>query len=373
MTLARRLAALCLLGLVTISPAGAQESGPAPVAALGEADYAAIVAGVIDGAVVPGFATLDEAAARFSGDVAAFCAAPDASGLAGLRGSFRETVLAFSAVEYLRFGPLLEDHRLERLAFWPDARGLGLRQVQGALAAADESAASAETLAGKSVAMQGVTALDFLLAGAGADDLAVPGAADFRCRYAAAAAANVAGIAGDLDAAWSDAASPARRLFAEPGPDNPMFQTSREAAGEIFKQVATGLEIVADHKLRTILGETPEKAKPRLAPFWRSGLTMASVRADVAGLRSVVAASGAAGRLPAELAWLGNAIDFEFANAERAAARLDAPIERVVSEPDLRALAGYLALTLSSLRAEVGSDLTGAIGLSKGFNSLDGD
>ncbi|ODN71880.1 hypothetical protein [Methylobrevis pamukkalensis] len=39
----------------------------------------------------------------------------------------------------------------------------------------------------------------------------------------------------------------------------------------------------------------------------------------------------------------------------------------------LRDLAGYLMLTVQSLKAEVGGDLTAAIGLEKGFNSLDGD
>ena len=67
------------------------------------------------------------------------------------------------------------------------ARALRCKQVQAALAEKDASATSPETLQGKSVAMQGLVALEYLLFGTGADELATADA-DYRCDYASAIA-----------------------------------------------------------------------------------------------------------------------------------------------------------------------------------------
>ncbi len=68
-------------------------------------------------------------------------------------------------------GPAREDNRFERLFFWPDRRGRGLRQVQGILAEEDETATDPATLYQKSVAVQGLLALDFVLSGEGNETL----------------------------------------------------------------------------------------------------------------------------------------------------------------------------------------------------------
>ena len=93
------------------------------------------------------------------------------------------------------------------MLFWPDRKGIGLKQVQAALAAKDPTAADAAQLAGKSVAMQGLGALEFVLFGTGAETLAGTGDA-YRCAYGAAIAANLDGIAAELD----DCLGSARRL-----------------------------------------------------------------------------------------------------------------------------------------------------------------
>ncbi len=109
--------------------------------------------------------------------------------------------MAWARIEIVRVGPVLDDNRFERILFFPDRKSLGLKQVQRLLAEKDESATSAGTLKGKSVAVQGLGALDFVLNGTGADDLAKE-PNGFRCRYGAAIAAILAGLGQDLAAAW---------------------------------------------------------------------------------------------------------------------------------------------------------------------------
>ncbi|SON54817.1 putative periplasmic lipoprotein [Hartmannibacter diazotrophicus] len=370
--LAGTLLLTCLTPVAAL--AQARGEGSTQAANLSEAEFGAIVANAIDGEIRPGFKALAAKADVFWDDAKALCKAPDAAHLDTARKAFAATVTAWSRVEFWRFGPLMEEHRLERMAFWPDARSLGLKQVQAALAKKDDTATSVESLVQKSVAMQGLTALDYLLYGSGAETL---GKADdaggaYRCHYAEAAAANVADMAGQLQTAWTGPDG-AAALFEKPGSNNPLFQTSKEAAGELFQQVATGLEIIGDHKLKVALGKSVDDAKPKLAPFWRSGLTMATVAANFEGLRGLVEASGAGKKLDPSLEWLDNSIRFEFDNAIDAARKLDKPIEDVVTTPDDRKLASYLVLKTLSIRDNVGSDLVAGIGLEKGFNSLDGD
>src|SRR3546814_8604156 len=47
--------------------------------------------------------------------------------------------------EFLRFGPLVAANRYERIYFWPDPRGITLRQVQGLLGQADGSRSEEHT------------------------------------------------------------------------------------------------------------------------------------------------------------------------------------------------------------------------------------
>ena len=58
---------------------------------------------------------------------------------------------------------MLQDNRFERILYYPDRKGLGLRQVQALLAEQDASVLAVGALEGKSVAVQGLGALEFVL------------------------------------------------------------------------------------------------------------------------------------------------------------------------------------------------------------------
>ena len=116
-------------------------------------------------------------------------------------------------------------------------QGLGLKQVQAVLASQDATAADPATLAGKSVAMQGLGALEFVLFGTGADVLAATGDG-FRCRYGAAIAANLDAIAAALQDEWQAPDGFAARWTA-PGPENPLYRDRQEALTELSKCSST--------------------------------------------------------------------------------------------------------------------------------------
>jgi len=345
--------------LVLAAPAGAEEPLPA-------------VSAAVEGFVRPAHEAFKTQGAELAASMDALCAAPSPPALEEARQGFRDAALAWGRAEVIRFGPAAEDNRIERALFFPDRKGAGLRQVQAALAKEDASAADVNTLRGKSVAMQGFSALEFILWGTGAEALAGP-AAGFRCAYGGAVADNLASIGAELDQAWDNSEGFAA-AWGSPGPENPYFRDEQEALGELVGAVLEGLERLRDQRLKSFVGETPEKDRPKQALFRRSGLTLAMAEANLEGLADLWAASKLGDSLPAGQAWIADGIRFEFANARRTAVELaKQPLEGILAEPPARGKLGYLVVVTSSLSDIFERRLSPALGLSTGFSSLDGD
>jgi predicted lipoprotein len=329
-----------------------------------------IINGAIYGFVRPSYHAFRESTSSLSEAGKVLCAAPSQAALDAARNAFGETVDAWSRIEIVRFGPVTEQNRLERVLYWPDRKSIGLKQVQAALAAKDPSAADPAQLAGKSVAMQGLGALEFVLFGTGAEALATGDA--HRCSYGAAIAGNLDAIAGELDTAWADPEG-FSKTWANPSADNPLFRDGTEAVTEVMDVFVTGTELVRDVRLGGFLGKEAKDDKPKQALFWRSGKTVDALARNLAGMKALLEASKLAGALPADQAWMGNEALFEFSNAANAAAGAEGPIAGVLADPDRRGKLVYFGLVTSSLSNIFGTQMSGALGLTAGFSSLDGD
>ena len=187
-------------------------------AAHAEADHAGIARAALEQYIRPGYTDLAESAEALSQSVGALCEQPSATALKGAQTAFAATVAAWSKIEPIRFGPVAEADRYERIFYWPDPKGLGGRQVHEALAKQDQGVTDSKALAGKSVALQGLPALEDLLYGDGAEALVKgAGPAAFRCRFAASIAANVAAMTKEIEQGWQKGA-PYTKAYLEPGP-----------------------------------------------------------------------------------------------------------------------------------------------------------
>ena len=329
-----------------------------------------IVNRAIDGFVRPGYHTFHETTTALSEAGKALCATPSQAALDAARKSFGATVDAWSQIEIIRFGPVTEENRLERVLFWPDRKGTGLKQVQAALTAEDATAADPAQLAGKSVAMQGLGALEFVLFGTGSEALATGDA--YRCSYGAAIAGNLVAIAAHIDTAWAVPDGFAK-TWATPSADNPLYRDGTEAVTELMDVFVTGTELVRDVRLGGFLGKEAKDDKPKQALFWRSGKTVDALAGNLAGMKALLEASKLAGALPVDQAWMGGEALFEFSNAANAAAGTEGPIADVLADPGKRAKLAYFGLVTSSLSEIFGTQMSGALGLTAGFSSLDGD
>lgn len=331
----------------------------------------AVIGQAIDGFIRPGYERYRQATGDMVTSSRALCDSPSQATLEATRQSFGAAVDAWSAVEIVRFGPVSEQNRLERTLFWPDRKGTGLKQVQAALADEDASATRPDSLAAKSVAMQGLGALEFVLFGAGAEALATANAA-YRCAYGAAIAGNLNAIAGELVAGWA-AADGFAAEWASPGPDNPLYRDGTEAVTDLLGVFIEGLELVRDVRINGFLSRQKEADKPRQALFWRSGKTVDSIAANLGGMRALFVASHLGDALSPDAAWLADSAAGQFDNAAATAATIDAPVESVLSDPERRAQLEHLRLITSSLSDLFGTRISGDLGITAGFSSLDGD
>jgi predicted lipoprotein len=340
-------------------------------AAIDDARARNIITSAVSDFVRPAYAGFAQSTQALTDDVKALCAAPSQTALEAARARFTETVQAWSQAEVIRFGPITAENRQDRILFWPDRRSIGLKQVQAILSGQDETAADPATLAGKSVASQGLGALEYVLFGTDAETLATADGA-FRCRYASAIAANLDGMADDLDAAWQDPED-ISWLWSYFGADNDRYRTAEEALGELVDVAVHGLEQVRDVRLNGFLGAKPDADKPRSAIFWRSEQTTPSLAGNLAAMHRLLQASGVMNLVSDDGSWIPGAIDYEFGNAEAIAKDLDEPTERLLADPESRSKLEFLRIATSSLSGLVGQRLTGDIGLTVGFSSLDGD
>jgi predicted lipoprotein len=237
--------------------------------AYAEGDPAAIARASLTEVIRPGYAALASTTGALKDKMGALCKQPSVDALGQAKSAFVGAVDAWSKVEVLRFGPITQDRRYERLFYWPDPKGISLRKVQDALSKHENSVTLPDELAAKSVALQGLPALEYLLYGEGAEALAksnrvvdgleplpnVDSEGAFRCSFALSVATNVSRIARNVVEGWREG-SAYEKAFLGPAPNNRLFHTPEEVTHDLFKSFASGIELVRDEKLGKPLGAT---------------------------------------------------------------------------------------------------------------------
>ncbi|MEM9532800.1 MAG: imelysin family protein [Pseudomonadota bacterium] len=309
-----------------------------------------------------GYARLAAAAGAQRDAVDQWCGDTTDANHAAARAAFPELALAWSAVEWLRLGPIVADHRFERLFYWPDRGGRGRRQLIRLLQ--DPPSAGPMTtavLAEKSVAVQGLPALEYLLFGD-----AKPASV---CRLAPAVAAQLAATSAALAADWSAAAD----LTAALGTDGASLSSDRALAA-VLQAADQHLKGMADYKIAAPLGDGEATARPGLAPFAVWGQTAATLREATTELTALF--SGPFQELlPAASRYQGEALLRELATAGTQLEQLadSGSWSTLLEDARHRARLNYLQQPLLGGHALLSETLSPALNLTQGFNSADGD
>ncbi|MEM5471508.1 imelysin family protein [Hoeflea sp. AS60] len=320
----------------------------------------------------PGYAAVNVAASDLTAAVTALCSAPSDENLQASRSAFRAAVDGWARIEWLRLGPVMSDNRLERILFFPDRKGTGRKQVQAAIASKDESVTEVSTLAGQSVAMQGLGALEFILFGSGSDALA-KSEASHRCAFAKAASSNLVDLSDEIIAGWQDDADLVP-VFLKPGPENPLFRTDQEALNLLLGQMIHGLDAIRDTRVSAFLDqENPDHDRPKSALFWRSDMTLPSISANLEGLEALFNESGIEVVSKDSAPRLADTIRFEFRQATDTAKSLEAPVSDLLGNAETREKLVYLDYAIKIIVGRLDEEFAQAGGLAVGFSFGDGD
>jgi predicted lipoprotein len=355
---------LALLLLLTASPALAQ----VPLT------QREMIGEVIHNYIRPNFHAFNQAGETLQARAEALCAAPSPEALEASREAFRDFLLAYARVEFVTAGPLGVGDRVLRLLLWPDPKGIVLKQIQTTIAKKDETATDPKTLYDKSVGLQGLMALEFVLFGTGADDLA-SAKGDYRCRYGLAVTSLISGLAKTIDAEWQEEGEAgAAGQMTDPKPDAENYRTLTEVMEKLAATLVHGTDAIRDTRLTPVLGAEGDKPRPKAGIFWRSNMTMPMLAAEFASLSDFFDGARLRDGLQIKDDWIADGAEYEFDNAAKTLASLDDDTwEEIVASESGREALGHLIIVTGSLDKILGDNLARAFGLAIGFSALDKD
>jgi hypothetical protein len=342
-----------------------------PAHALDETKAADVMQKAVDLFIRPGYHDFRTKAEALSTATDTFCGAPSEAGLKTLAGAFTTVVTAWGHIEIVQSGPVMDENRFDRVLFYPDRKGMGLKQVQSLLATPQDDATDAAHLKDKSVAIQGLSAYEFVFFGSYPESV-VHDKNNFRCRYGAAIAHNIASIAGEVDDAWSKPGGIADQ-WKKPSATNKVFRTGQEAITALIGIHVHGLETVRDQRIKQFYKGKGEKALPKQALFWRSGNTAAVLSANVDGLMTLWETADPGVFLPDDSRSLSSSVLFDYKTVRGGLSRLDPPTAENLGEAKYVARLDFIELTLKDTIQRIDNDIAASIGLGASFSFSDGD
>jgi hypothetical protein len=321
-----------------------------------EIDQTAAIDRVVAGFIRPGYADLAARSRDLADSFAGLCPAATPTAVAATRAAFQKAADAWATIEIVRIGPIADDLNYDRMDHYPERKGIIGRGLAG-LYALPEGADLADTRMNEvSVAVQGFSAVERILfdPDAEAQLLGDGPAGHRRCAIGKAIAGGIATRSAALSAGW--AGLTAARL-----PDD-----ARTTLGLIATDVLTLYKLVGDTKISGVIGAAPDAMNEKAGPMWRSGRATRIVALNLAAAARVT-------ELLVEGIPAGRDIAVAARAAADAAARLPGPIDRLAASARTRGRVMQLLTALRTARDGINTNLPGVLGITLGFNALDGD
>ncbi|MEM8654331.1 MAG: imelysin family protein [Pseudomonadota bacterium] len=301
----------------------------------------------IDTHILPGQTALAHATDDLASDAAANCT-PEA-----VRPAFHAAYDAWISISHIQFGPIEDQALTLQMSFWPDPKDSTGKALARLTAAQDPIVDDPGAWAEVSAAAQGFTALERLLYEAQAD-------ADYACRLTQVIATGLADKSAAILADWPAFAT----LMTTAGADgNTRFQSEDEAQRALYTALSTGLEFLHDQRLGRPLG-TFDRPRPRRAEARRSERAQRHIELSLAALEDL-----ATSMIDSDL----TDTRAVFTKARELAAALEDPALAGVSDPIRRIRVEALQRTVRDIQNAVNTDIGKPLGITAGFNSLDGD
>ncbi|MEM9060880.1 MAG: imelysin family protein [Pseudomonadota bacterium] len=321
------------------------------------AQQAPDIEAVVEKHILAGYLAFETATRDLADQAEADCR-PDSE---PLRAAFHDAFDAWLKVSHLRFGPSEVDNRAFALAFWPDPRSKTRKALARLIANRDAIVSDPAEYKTLSVAARGLYALERLLFD---PEYTAPETSEYVCALTRAVATDIASTATEIGGDWRGGFAAELAGF---GVGDSRYRTELEALQEVFKALSTGLQFSSEARLGRPLG-TFERPRPKRAEMRLSERSQRNV------LESLDALQDLSRHLAANEPEIAANLDSAFAFARQSASNIgDDPVFASVSEVQGRLMVEILQQSIDGIREIVLVELGPALGVSKGFNALDGD
>ncbi|MEM9974088.1 MAG: imelysin family protein [Pseudomonadota bacterium] len=302
---------------------------------------------VVNAHILPGFERFAAASSELDATATANCRGAE------IEEAFHTAFDAWITVSHLTLGPIEDMGLTLSFAFWPDPKDQTGKALARLITDGDPVVEDPAAYADVSVAAQGFFALERMLFDAPASDA-------YACALTRAIAAVLAKNANNVVAEWSQFAG-VITTAGEAG--NARFQSEEEARRAIYTALSTGLEFIHDQRLARPLG-TFDRPRPRRAEARRSGRSLRNVEVSLRALQDLTTAFRAA---PTER------LDAAYSTAFDRIGSIESGDFSGVADPGQRLRVEALQVDVREIQIETMNEIGAAMGLSAGFNALDGD
>ena len=221
---------------------------------------------VINSIILANYRELRAATITLMDTVVDFCADENTKKQHTIQQAFIQVRFAWAKAQIVTFGPISFLRRKERFDFWPDKHRVGERQVRNLLNLTTPLPEDLLALQNKSVAIQGLGALERML-------YAKSGfVTEKQCHLSILIAENLANIAGEVFAQWSEKPILFQNDLLNPQSGITFFADASEVVSTIANDMTTQLRIVSDIKLaRSLPTRGKNKGNFRKLEAWRTG------------------------------------------------------------------------------------------------------
>ncbi len=330
------------------------------------------VLAVVDQFIIPAYRALAQATDAQEKAWTVFAAKRESSDLEPLYVAYNATCDAWANVQIVKTGPTSLFLRTERFAYWPEARNVTQRTLDALIALNDPKELAPDKLARDSVAAQGLTALERLLYGSGDKNLAgllkAPGrAGQWRTQVGQGIARNLNVIAKDVLAEWT-APDGVRAAIAANKAWKTIFADAPEAARLLLTDLVAGFKLMHDVKLLPVMGANSDVAKPALAEAWRSRRSQRDLKLNLEAahaMTKIFAEPIPASHKPK--------IEALYAAATKATDAVPADLGEAAADKTRRPRVEAARAAIKAVQVELAKMVPADLGITLGFNSLDGD
>lgn len=202
--------------------------------------------------ILPSYQAMQTTAQSLREQSVSFCAlaSPTNADLVDFQQSWSDFNLAWQAIQWVKVGAVVEENRLFRIQFWPDANDAVSRGVESLLL--EQQTVTAELVASQNVGGQGIPALEYLLYPSDTNNSLLNASnKDKRCEVSQAIAENLLTLSTEINTAWQPSGGDYQAQLVNGTGD---FTSVQDAIEELVTNWLEAIELVKDEKSLLPLG-----------------------------------------------------------------------------------------------------------------------